>query len=156
LPTHAQEDGHVPQIRRFDHVGVTVADLDAATAFFVELGLEVEGRTFVEGEFIDTVTAIPDSRSEIVMLRPAGGGTGLELARFVRPDHVGGSPDAMANELGLRNVGFEVDDLQAIVDRLAAEGYGLVGGMAEYEGIWRMAHVRGPEGIVVSLSERIG
>ena len=143
-------------IRRFDHVGITVADLDAATAFFIELGLEVEGRTFVEGEFIDTVIGIPDSRSEIVMLRPPGGGTGLELARFVRPDHVPGSRNAMANELGMRNVGFEVDDLQPIVDRVIADGYSLVGEIGEYEGIWRMAHVRGPEGIVVSLSERIG
>ena len=143
-------------IQRFDHVGITVADLDAATAFFIGLGLELEGRTFVEGEFIDTVIGIPDSRSEIVMLRPPGGGTGLELARFVRPDHVPGSRDAMANELGMRNVGFEVDDLQPIVDRVIADGYSLVGEIGEYEGIWRMAHVRGPEGIVVSLSERIG
>lgn len=143
-------------IRRFDHVGITVADLDAATAFFVGLGFEVEGRTFVEGEFIDTVIGIPDSRSEIVMLRLPDGGTGLEVARFVRPDHEPGSPDAMANEVGLRNVGFEVDDLQSILDRLAADGYSLVGGVAEYGGIWRMAHVRGPEGIVVSLAQRTG
>ena len=74
-------------IKQFDHVGITVADLDAATAFFAELGLEVEGRTFLEGEFVDTVIGIPDSRTEIVMLRPPGGGTGVELARFVRPDH---------------------------------------------------------------------
>ncbi len=146
----------MPRIQRFDHVGITVADLDAVTAFFVGLGLEVEGRTFVDGEFIDTVIGIPDSRSEIVMLRPPDGGTGLELARFVRPDHEPGSPDATANVLGLRNVGFEVDDLGAILDRLAADGYGLVGAVGEYEGIWRMAHVRGPDGIVVSLSERIG
>ena len=146
----------MPPIRRFDHVGITVADLDAVTTFFVGLGFEVEGRTFVEGEFIDTVTGIPDSRSEIVMLRPPGGGTGLEVACFVRPDHEPGSPDAMANELGLRNVGFEVDDLGAILDRLAADGFGLVGGVGEYEHIWRMAHVRRPEGIVVSLAQRIG
>ena len=144
------------RIQRFDHVGITVADLDAATAFFVELGMEVEGRTFVEGAFIDDVTALPNSRSEIVMLRPPGGGTGLELATFVRPDAQPGLPDAMANTLGMRNVGFEVDDLQAIVDRLAAAGYRPVGRVGEYEGMWRMAHIRGPEGIVVSLSERIG
>jgi catechol 2,3-dioxygenase-like lactoylglutathione lyase family enzyme len=143
------------RIGRFDHIGITVADLDAATAFFVGLGLEVEGRTFVEGEFIDTVIGIPDSHSEIVMLRPPGGGTGLELARFARPSHEPGSPEAMANELGLRNIGFEVDDLQTILDRLASDGYGLVGGIGEYEHIWRMAHVRGPDGIIVSLSERI-
>jgi catechol 2,3-dioxygenase-like lactoylglutathione lyase family enzyme len=88
------------QIRRFDHVGITVADLDTATAFFVGLGCEVEGRTFVEGEFVDTVTGIPGSRSHIVVLRPPEGGTGLELSSFVRPDHEPGSPTAMANELG--------------------------------------------------------
>ena len=143
-------------IKQIDHIGVTVADLDSATAFFADLGLEVEGRTFVEGEFIDKVIGIPDSRSEIVMLRPPGGGTGVELATFVRPDHEPGSPNAMANELGLRNIGFEVDDLQGAVDRVAANGYGLVGEIGQYENIWRMAHVRGPEGIVVSLSERIG
>jgi catechol 2,3-dioxygenase-like lactoylglutathione lyase family enzyme len=143
--------------RRFDHVGITVADLDTVTAFFVGLGLEVEGtRMFVEGEFLDTVIGIPDSRTEIVMLRPPDGGTRLELSSFVRPDHEPGSPAAMANELGLRNVAFEVDDLQAAVDGLAADGYRLVGGIGQYEHIWRMAYVRGPEGIIVSLAEQIG
>ena len=143
------------QVRRFDHVGITVADLDTVTAFFVWLGLEVEGtRMFVEGDFLDTVIGIPDSRTEIVMLRPPDGGTRLELSSFVRPDHEPGSPAAMANELGLRNVAFEVDDLQAATDRLAADGYGLVGSVGQYEHIWR-TYVRGPEGIIVSLAERI-
>jgi catechol 2,3-dioxygenase-like lactoylglutathione lyase family enzyme len=142
--------------RRFDHVGLTVADLDGVTAFFVALGLKVEGRTFVEGEFLDTVCGIPNSRTEIVMLTLPHEGTRLELARFVRPDSVPGRPDAMANELGLRNVAFEVDDLQGAVDWAAGEGYGLVGGIGEYEGAWRMAYVRGPEGIIVSLAERVG
>jgi catechol 2,3-dioxygenase-like lactoylglutathione lyase family enzyme len=144
------------QVRRFDHVGITVADLDTVTAFFVGLGLEVEGRMFLEGTFVDTVIGIPESRSEIVMLRLPDGGTGLELSSFVRPDHEPGSPAAMSNELGLRNVSFEVEDLQAAVDRLAADGYGLVGGIGQYEHSWRMAYVRGPEGIIVSLAERIG
>ena len=143
-------------VRRFDHVGITVADLDAVTTFFVALGLEVENRMFVEGEFLDTVIGIPDSRTEILMLKPPDDGTRLELSRFVRPDSVPGSPGAMANELGLRNVAFEVSDLQAAVDRAATDGYGLVGGIGEYEGSWRMAYVRGPEGIIVSLAERIG
>jgi catechol 2,3-dioxygenase-like lactoylglutathione lyase family enzyme len=90
------------------------------------------------------------------MLRPPGGGTGKELSSFVRPDHEPGSPVAMANELGLRSVVFEVDDLQAAVDGLAADGYGLVGCIGQHENIWRMAYVRGPEGIIVSLAERIG
>ena len=144
------------QLRAFDHVGITVADLDVATAFFVGLGLEVEGRTFVEGEFIDTVCGIPDSRTEIVMLRPPGGGTAVELSSFTRPDHDPGSPTAMANELGLRSVAFEIDDLHAAVDRLAADGYGLVGGIGQYENQWLMAYVRGPDGIIVALAERLG
>jgi catechol 2,3-dioxygenase-like lactoylglutathione lyase family enzyme len=145
----------VSRIRSFDHVGITVADLDTAAAFFVGLGLEVEGRMFMQGEFVDTVIGIPNSRSEIVMLRPPDGGTGLELSSFIRPDHEPGSPHAMSTELGLRNVAFEVDDLQAIVDRLAADGYGLVGGIGQYEDMWRMAYVRGPEGIIVALAQRI-
>ena len=144
------------RIRRFDHVGITVGNLDAATAFFVGLGFEVEGRMFIEGDFVDTVIGIPNSRSEIVTPRPLDGGTGLELSSFSRPNPEPGSPDAMSNELGLRNVCFEVDDLQAIVDRLAADGYGLVGGIGQHEHIWRMVYVRGPEGIIVALAQRIG
>jgi catechol 2,3-dioxygenase-like lactoylglutathione lyase family enzyme len=143
-------------ITRFDHVGITVADLDGATAFFVGLGLEVEGTGSVEGEFVETVCAIPGAHCRIVMLRPPDGGARLELSSFVTPDHVPGPPDAMANETGLRNVSFEVGDLQAAVDAVAAEGYRLVGGIGEYEGAVRMAYVRGPEGIVVSLFEQLG
>jgi catechol 2,3-dioxygenase-like lactoylglutathione lyase family enzyme len=80
----------------------------------------------------------------------------LELSSFDRPEHQPGSPAAMSTELGLRNVAFEVDDLQAAVDQLAADGYGLVGGIGQYEHVWRMAYVRGPEGIIVALAERIG
>lgn len=142
-------------VRRFDHVGITVADLDAATAFFVGLGLEVQGRMFMEGEFVDTVIGITGSLSEIVVLRPPGGGAGVELSRFARPDHEPGSPAAMSTELGLRNVAFEVDDLHGTLEELATDGYGLVGGVGQYEDVWRMAYVRGPEGIIVSLAERI-
>jgi hypothetical protein len=119
------------------------------TAFFVGLGLEVESRTFVEGEFLDTVCGNPDSRTEIVMLRPPDGGTRLELSSFIRPDHVSGSPAAMANELGLRNVCFEVDDLPRIVNDLAAAGYGLVAGIGDFEDAWRMTYAREPEGVIV-------
>jgi catechol 2,3-dioxygenase-like lactoylglutathione lyase family enzyme len=144
------------RIRRFDHVGITVADLDGVTAFFESLGLELEGRMFIEGEFLDTVIGMTGARTEIVMLRTPDGGAAVELSSFVRPDHLPGSAAAPANELGLRNIAFEVDDLQAVLDRLDAQGYGLVGGVGEYENYWRMAYVRGPEGIIVSLAERIG
>jgi catechol 2,3-dioxygenase-like lactoylglutathione lyase family enzyme len=141
-------------IRRFDHVGITVADLEAVKAFFISLGLEADEKMAVEGEFLDTVIGMTGARTEIVMLRLPGGGTTLELSSFTRPEHLPGSPAAPANELGLRSVAFEVHDLQTAVDRVAADGYGLVGGIGEYEGVWRMAYVRGPEGIIVSLAER--
>lgn len=143
-------------VQRLDHIGITVADLASVTAFFVGLGLEVEGTGSVEGEFVETVCGIPGAHCEITMLRPPDGGSRLELASFVTPDHVPGSPTAMANELGLRNVSFEVDNLDAVVDELAVAGYGLVGGIGEYDNSVRMAYVRGPEGIVVSLFEQIG
>ena len=128
------------QVRRFDHVGITVADLDTVTEFFGGLGLEVEGtRMVVEGDFLDTVIGIPDSRTEIVMLRPPDGGTRLELSCFVRPDHEPGSPAAMANELGLRNVAFEVDDLQSRRRPgwpRTAMGWSAVSGSTSTSGAW--------------------
>ena len=135
-------------VQRFDHIGITVADLESATAFFVGLGLEVEGTGSVEGEFVET-------KCEIAMLRPPGEGSRLELSSFVTPEHVPGSPAPMANEIGIRNVSFEVGDLQVAVDAVAADGYGLIGGIGEYENSVRMAYVRGPEGIIVSLFEQI-
>lgn len=142
-------------VKRFDHVGITVADLDAVMAFFVSLGLEAGQKMAIEGEFLDTVIGMTGARTEIVMLRAPGGDTTLELSSFTRPDHLPGSPAAPANELGLRNVAFEVHDLHAAVNQAAADGYGLVGGIGTYEDAWRMAYIRGPEGIIVSLAERI-
>ncbi len=143
-------------VHGFDHVGITVSDLDAATEFFVALGLEVEGRALIEGEFIETVCGIPGARSEIVMLRPPGGGTGIELGRFLSPGTTPGNPTAMSTELGIRNVCLQVDDVRGAVDRAAALGYGLVGGVGEYEGAWTMAYLRGPDGIVVAVAAQIG
>jgi catechol 2,3-dioxygenase-like lactoylglutathione lyase family enzyme len=142
-------------VLRFDHVGITVRDLDGVTAFFTGLGFETEGRTVLEGEFLDTVVGIPGARTEVVVLRPPDGGTGLELSRFLRPDDAPGPAGPAPTEPGLRNVTFEVDDLPAILDRLAADGYRLLGGVGRYEDTWRMASVRGPEGIIVNLAQRI-
>jgi catechol 2,3-dioxygenase-like lactoylglutathione lyase family enzyme len=140
---------------KLDHVGITVADIDAAAAFFKKIGLEEEGRMFMEGEFVDIVIGIPGSRSEILTLRTPDGGVGIELSCFVRPDAVPGTPNPMSNDLGIRNVAFEVDDLQAVVDVLARAGYGVIGGIGEYEDIWKMCYVRGPEGIIVALAQRL-
>jgi len=147
--------GHM---QRFDHVGITVHDLEGVVAFFEALGLEVTGRMFVEGEFIDTVCGIPGSKTEVVGLNLPGadGGTWLEVARFITPDHVPGLTDPPANQLGIRNVCFEVDDIEATVGSAAALGYDLVGGIGEYEGVWKQAYIRGPEGIVVAVAQRIG
>jgi catechol 2,3-dioxygenase-like lactoylglutathione lyase family enzyme len=138
-----------------DHVGITVADIDVAASFFERIGLEVEGRMFMEGEFVDAVIGIPGSRSEILTLRAPGGGAGVELSCFAQPDAVPGTPDPMSNDLGIRNVAFEVENLQAVVDDLAEAGYGLIGDIGEYEGIWKMTYVRGPEGIIVALAQRL-
>ena len=144
-------------VRRFDHVGITVSDLAGSIAFFEALGLELDGPSAsIEGDFLDTVIGMTDAATEIVMLRAPGGDTTVELSAFVRPGAEQGMPDAMANVLGLRSVAFEVDDLRTLVAQLDAEGYPLVGGIGEYEGAWRMAYVRGPEGIIVALAERLG
>ncbi|MGO2052286.1 VOC family protein [Glutamicibacter sp. 287] len=146
----------MPRIKKFDHVGITVADLDAVTEFFVSLGMHVAGRVDgMEGEFLETVCGIPGSRTDVVMLLAEDGATGIELSSFERPDHGPGLPEAMANELGIRNVAFEVEDLRGMVAGLQAEGYELVGGIGEYQGSWQMAYVRGPEGILVALAQPI-
>ena len=141
---------------RFDHVGITVLDLDAAITFFTGLGLEPESEVqVIEGEFVSTVVGLPDVRVENVVLRPPGGGAGVELSRFLHPLD-GREPQALpASAPGLCNVCFEVDDLRSTVDRLAAEGHPMVGDVGQYEEMWLMAYVRGPEGIIVSLAESL-
>ncbi|MCA0297324.1 MAG: VOC family protein [Actinobacteria bacterium] len=140
---------------RLDHVGITVTDLDAAIAFFVDLGLGEGGRMILEGDFLDTVIATAGAQVEIAMVTTPGGGPTLELSRFIRPPHVPASPAPPENEPGLRNVTLEVEDVHAAVDRAAARGYGLIGGVGDYEGEWRMAHLRGPDGIIVSVAQRL-
>lgn len=142
---------------RFDHVGLTVSDLRAATAFFVGLGLTPDSEPQpLEGEFLDTVIGSDGARVEVVTLHPPDGGVGLELSQFHEP--LGAAPGRLAppDGLGLRNVCFQVDDLRGTVARLAGEGFGLVGGVGEYEGGYLMAYVRGPDEIIVSLAEKVG
>ncbi len=146
-------------VQRLDHVGITVSDLEGAVSFFAALGLEEEVRTVVEGEFIDTVTGIAGACTEIVMMRVPGSPAGaamVELASFVRPQAVAGPPDPPATMLGMRSIALEVEDLRALVDHVANLGYDRVAGIGEYEGAWRMTYVRGPEGIIVALAQRLG
>jgi catechol 2,3-dioxygenase-like lactoylglutathione lyase family enzyme len=144
-------------IQRMDHVGVVVDDLAAAVAFFVELGLEVEGEggpQSVEGQWVDRVVGIEGVRVDIVFVRTPDGHGRLELTKFHTPAVV--SPESTApNTLGLRRLMFAVDDIDEVVARLRAHGAELVGEVARYEDIYRLCYVRGPDGIIVALAEEL-
>jgi catechol 2,3-dioxygenase-like lactoylglutathione lyase family enzyme len=143
-------------IRRMDHFGVVVDDLEAAIAFFLELGMEVEGKRPVEGRWVDRVSGLDDVRVDIAMMRTPDGHGRLELTKFHTPAAVSAEPkNAPANTLGLRSVMFAVDDIEDVLTRLHAHGAELVGEVAQYEDIYRLCYVRGPEGIIVALAEEL-
>jgi catechol 2,3-dioxygenase-like lactoylglutathione lyase family enzyme len=139
-----------------EHVGVVVDDLAAATAFFLELGLELQGEASVEGGWVDRVIGLEGVRAEIAMLQTPDGHGRLELSKFHAPSSPVGDPHAPANTLGLRHVSFAVEDIDAVVAGLRASGAELVGELERYRDIYRLCYVRGPEGIIVELAERIG
>jgi catechol 2,3-dioxygenase-like lactoylglutathione lyase family enzyme len=139
-----------------DHVSLVVEDLEAATAFFTELGMELEGRMPVEGRWVDRVAGLDGVRLDIAMMRTPDGHGRLELTRFHTPPAVRAEPaDAPANALGLRSVMFAVDDLDDALARLRTHGAELVGEVAEYEDLYRLCYVRGPEGVVIALAEQL-
>ena len=143
-------------IQRMDNVLIVVDDLDAVTSFFVELGMELQGRGPVEGRWVERVIGIDDVRQEVAMLRTPDGHGRIELAMFHRPAAIRAEPsDAPANTLGIRRVMFAVDDIDDVVARLRAHGAELVGEVAQYEGVYRLCYVRGPEGIIVGLAEQL-
>jgi catechol 2,3-dioxygenase-like lactoylglutathione lyase family enzyme len=142
-------------IQRMDHVGIVVDDLAAATDFFVELGLELQGQGLLEGRSVDRVVGLDGVRSEIVMLQTPDGHGQIELSKFHTPSAQGGDRDAPANAPGIRHVTFAVDDIDALVAGLRARGAELVGELVRYEDSYRLCYVRGPEGIIVELAERI-
>jgi catechol 2,3-dioxygenase-like lactoylglutathione lyase family enzyme len=143
-------------IERMDHVGIVVDDLAAATAFFLELGLELQGEAKVEGGWVDRVVGLDGVRAEIAMMQTPDGHGRLELAKFHAPSGQSGDRHAPANTPGIRHVTFAVDDIDAVVAGLLASGAELVGEVERYEDIYRLCYVRGPEGIIVELAERIG
>jgi catechol 2,3-dioxygenase-like lactoylglutathione lyase family enzyme len=143
-------------IQRMDHVGVVVDDLEAAIAFFVELGMELEGKMPVEGRWVDRINRLDGVRVEIAMMRTPDGHGRLELTKFHTPAAISGEPEvAPPNTLGIRNVMFAVDDLDAVLARLRTHGAELVGEVAQYEDIYRLCYVRGPAGIIVALAEQL-
>jgi catechol 2,3-dioxygenase-like lactoylglutathione lyase family enzyme len=147
--------GHVT-IQRMEHVGIVVDDLAAATAFFSELGLELQGTTAAEGAWVDRVIGLEGAQVDVAMMQTPDGHGRLELAQFRAPLFTGGEQSAPANAWGIRHVAFTVDDIEAVVERLCAHGGALVGEIESFEGIFRLCYLRGPAGIIVELAERIG
>ncbi|MFV2017565.1 VOC family protein [Micromonospora sp. LOL_023] len=143
-------------IKRMDNVLIVVEDLDAVISFFVELGMELEGRGPVEGRWVEQVIGVDDVRQEIAMLRTPDGNSKIELAMFHTPMAIRPEPkDAPANTLGIRRVMFAVDDIESVVARLRTHGAELVGELAQYEDLYKLCYVRGPEGIIVGLAEQL-
>ena len=141
---------------RLDHVSVVVDDLEAAKAFFVELGMELEGEAPIEGPWVDRINALEGVRVDIAMMRTPDGHGRLELTKFHAPAAVSPEPaNALGNALGLRSIMFAVDDIDDVVARLQARGSELVGEVAQYEDIYRLCYVRGPDGIIVALAEAL-
>jgi catechol 2,3-dioxygenase-like lactoylglutathione lyase family enzyme len=143
-------------IQRMDHVGIVVDDLGAAKEFFVELGLEPQNEASVEGDWVDRVVGLDGVRSEVVMLQTPDGHARIELSKFHSPPSPSGDRDAPSNAPGIRHVTFAVDDIDAAVAGVRARGGELVGQVENYQDIYRLCYVRGPEGIIVELAERIG
>ncbi|MEA2576854.1 MAG: hypothetical protein QOD78_442 [Chloroflexota bacterium] len=136
-----------------DNVAIVVDDLKAAIAFFVELGLELEGETTVEGRWVDRIVGLDAVRTDIAMMRTPDGHSRLELTKFQTPPATTVEPNAPVNTLGMGRIMFAVDDIDDVVARLLAHGAELVGEVVQYEDSYRLCYVRGPEGIIVGLAE---
>ncbi len=143
-------------IQRMDNVLIVVEDLEAAKAFFAELGMELEGETQVEGPWVDSVVGLDGVRADIAMLRTPDGHGRVELSKFHEPPAVRAEPEsAPANALGIRRIMFAVEDIDEVVDRLRSHGGELVGEIAQYEDSYRLCFLRGPEGIIIGLAEQL-
>ena len=139
-----------------DHVGIVVDDLAAGIEFFTALGLVLEGEASVEGRSVDRVVGLDGVRAEIAMMQTPDGGGRLELSKFYSPSNQGDNRQAPANTPGIRHVAFAVEDIETVVAGLRARGAELVGELGRYEDKYRLCYVRGPEGIIIELAERIG
>ena len=142
-------------LQRMDNVGIVVESLDDAIAFFAELGLELEGRAMIEGDWSGRVTGLHDQRVETAMMRTPDGHGRIELSRFLEPPVVADHRNAPVNALGYLRVMFAVDDLDDALDRLRDHGAELVDEVVRYEDVYRLCYVRGPEGILIGLAEQI-
>lgn len=143
-------------VKRMDNIGIVVEDLDATIAFFRELGIELEGRGSVEGEWAGRVTGLGDQHVEIAMMRTPDGHSRLELSRFIRPAVVADNRTAPVNALGYLRAMFAVDDLDQTLDRLRPHGAELVGEVVNYQDVYRLCYIRGPEGLLIGLAQELG
>ena len=143
-------------VKRMDNVGIVVEDIDAAVEFFTELGLELEGRAPVEGDWADAVTGLRNMRVEIAMMRTPDGHGRIELSRFLAPPVVADHRNAPVNALGYLRVMFAVDDLDDTLARLRSHGAQLVDEVVQYEDMYRLCYIRGPEGLLVGLAQELG
>src|SRR5215470_2279373 len=143
-------------VKRMDNVGIVVESLDTAIAFFAELGLELEGRATIEGEWAGRVTGVRDQRVEIAMMRTPDGHSRLELSRFLTPAVVADHRNAPVNALGYLRVMFAVDDLDDTLARLRTHGAQLVGEVVKYKDAYRLCYIRGPEGLLIGLAQELG
>ena len=143
-------------VQRMDNVGIVVESLDDAVAFFTELGLELEGRTTIEGEWSGRVTGLRDQRVEVAMMRTPDGHGRLELSRFIPPSPAADHRNAPVNSLGYLRVMFAVDDLDGTLARLRPLGGEVVDEVVQYEDQYRLCYVRGPEGVLIGLAEELG
>ena len=143
-------------IKRMDNVGIVVEEIDAAIAFFTELGLELEGRASIEGEWAGRVTGLGDQRVEIAMMRTPDGHSRIELSRFLAPAVVDDHRRAPVNALGYLRVMFAVEDLDDTLAHLAKHGAALVGEVVQYGDSYRLCYIRGPEEILIGLAQEIG
>jgi catechol 2,3-dioxygenase-like lactoylglutathione lyase family enzyme len=143
-------------ITRMDNVGIVVDDLDETIDFFRELGLELEGRATIEGEWAGRVTGLGDQHVEIAMMRTPDGLSRLELSRFLRPAVVADHRDAPVNALGYLRVMFAVDGLDRVLEKVFARGATLAGEVVDYAGVYRLCYIRGPGGLLIGLAEELG
>jgi catechol 2,3-dioxygenase-like lactoylglutathione lyase family enzyme len=148
--------GDIMTVKRMDNVGIVVEDIDAAIEFFTELGLVLEGRATIEGEWAGRVTGLRDQHVEIAMMRTPDGHGRLELSRFLAPAVVADHRNAPVNALGYLRVMFAVEDIDDTVARLCRRGAQLVGDVVQYENTYRLCYIRGPEGILVGLAQELG
>jgi catechol 2,3-dioxygenase-like lactoylglutathione lyase family enzyme len=143
-------------IKRMDNMGIVVDDLDAAVNFFLELGLELEGRAAIEGEWAGRVTGLGDQHVEVAMMRTPDGHSRLELSHFIRPSVISDHRDAPVNALGYLRAMFAVDDIDETLSRVRVLGAELVGEVVDYQSIYRLCYIRGPEGLLIGLAQELG